>query len=87
MPKGLVFAVGPVVLAYILLQPPDGQLPFLLGEPRRGPGEVGQDKVGAKGHPDRDYAFNDKEPFPGSESSVAVHVLLDAGGNQPGEGA
>jgi len=87
LPKGLVLAVDPVVLANVLLESPDGQLALLLGQPRRRPREVGQHPVAAEGDDDGGGALDDEEPLPRRVAARAVHAVLDAGRDEAREGA
>jgi hypothetical protein len=50
MESGLVFAVHPVLLSNIGLQPPSRNIPFLLIQPSRSSRKVGQAEEGNKSH-------------------------------------
>lgn len=65
VPEALLPTARPVVGPDILLEPPDGELALLFGQPLCRAWEIGEDEVGEESDEDGDGAFDDKEPAPG----------------------
>lgn len=87
VPKRLLPAILPIILADILLQPPDRERRLLLGQPRGRPGKVGQHEKGRKRNADGHDPFDEEQPLPGAEPARAVHVARDTRRDETRKGA
>jgi hypothetical protein len=70
MPESLIGAGDPIVLAYVFLQTPDGELTFLFCEPFCRSWEVREDEICTESDDHGYGAFNDEHPAPERKVSV-----------------
>jgi hypothetical protein len=70
MHKALMFAVNPVILANVFLQPPGCKFLLFFREPTRRTREVRQDEGGKYGNDDGYGSLDDEKPSP--ENSVSI---------------
>ena len=79
MPESLLTTSDPIIFTNIFIEAPDRQLSLFLSEPCRRAWKVGQDKEPSESNHNRNNPFNDEEPSPRPEITLAVSI--SASGN------
>jgi hypothetical protein len=85
MEERLFLGGGPIVFAYILLQPKYSELALFLAQPLRGAREIWQDPERRAGYNDGYDALENKDPPPCAQTMRSVHVACNPSRNETTE--